>query len=63
MSRGFSLINTPTLETDRLLLRKFNEGDLSSILQMFGDKEVNKYLPWFPVKTLLKLKSFMKITT
>ena len=58
--RDLNIVNTPTLETDRLLLRKFNEGDLNAMLKMFGDKEINKYLPWFPVNNITETKEFYK---
>lgn len=47
-------MNTPKLETNRLILRKFNENNLKA----FYDKEVNLYLPWFPVKNLKEAKDF-----
>lgn len=47
-------MNTPTLNTRRLILRKFNENDLEA----FYDKEVNQFLPWFPLKNLDEAKSF-----
>ena len=34
--------------TERLLLRPFTEGDLPDVLKIFGDEEINRYLPWFP---------------
>ena len=43
--------NTPTLFTERLILRKFTEGDLGALFALLRDKEVNTYLPWFPAKT------------
>lgn len=45
-----TLINTPELQTERLILRKFNENDLEAFYQIFSDQEVNTYLPWFPLK-------------
>lgn len=53
-------MNTPTLETSRLILRKFTENDLDAFYQIFSDKEVNTYLPWFPLKSLEEAKLFMK---
>lgn len=37
--------NTPTLETKRLILRKFTEYDLADMLPLYGDEEVNTFLP------------------
>lgn len=44
-------MNTPDIETERLLLRRFTENDLKALLLIYGDEEVNTYLPWFPVKS------------
>lgn len=44
--------NTPTLATDRLVLRRFTENDVEDVLLLYGNEEVNRFLPWFPVKTL-----------
>ena len=51
-------MNTPTLKTQRLILRKFNENDLEAFYNIFSDKEVNQFLPWFPLKNLDEAKSF-----
>lgn len=48
--------NTPTIETERLLLRKFNENDMEALFAIYKDPEVNTYLPWFPVETLEETK-------
>ncbi len=50
--------NTPPLETGRLLLRKFTEQDMAALFAMHSDKEVNKFLPWFPLKTMEEAKAF-----
>lgn len=46
------LNNTPVLETERLILRKFTEDDIEAIYDIYSDQEVNRFLPWFPVKTV-----------
>lgn len=51
-------MNTPTLETDRLILRKFTKEDLPAFYSIFSDKEINVYLPWFPVLSIEEAKSF-----
>ena len=43
-------MNTPTIETERLILRKFTEEDLNALFLILKDEEVNKFLPWYPVK-------------
>jgi len=54
--------NTPTLETDRLMLRKFNLNDIEALFAIFSDEEVNVYLPWFPLKSLEEAKAFFAET-
>ncbi len=51
-------INTPELETERLILRKFTENDLPALLAIFSDEEANTFLPWFPLKSMREAKSF-----
>lgn len=48
--------NTPTLETDRLILRKFTEDDLEAYFSIMSDEKANRFLPWFPVKTIGEAK-------
>ena len=45
-------VNTPTLRTDRLILRKFIRDDLEALFEIFSDEEVNVFLPWFPLETM-----------
>ncbi len=44
--------NMPYLETERLILRKFTENDIEALYLLLKDKEVNAFLPWFPLKTI-----------
>lgn len=44
--------NTPEIQTDRLILRKFTEDDLPALFEIFQDEEVNQFLPWYPTQTL-----------
>lgn len=46
------LSNTPLLETDRLILRRFTTKDAPALLRILKDKEVNRFLPWFPLETM-----------
>lgn len=41
--------NTPPLETERLILRRFCEEDISALYAIYSDREVNTYLPWYPL--------------
>lgn len=40
------------LETERLILRKFTEDDIEALYRILKDKEVNTFLPWFPLESL-----------
>lgn len=51
-------MNTPMLETERLILRKFSEEDLHALFLILKDEEVNKFLPWYPMKSLEETKRF-----
>lgn len=51
-------MNTPTLKTERLILRKFTENDLNDIYRIFSDVDVNRFLPWFPLRTIEEAKIF-----
>lgn len=53
-------MNRPTLETNRLVLREFTENDLQAIYEIFGDETVNRFLPWFPLKSLAEAKAFFE---
>ncbi|AMC93000.1 GNAT family acetyltransferase [Erysipelothrix larvae] len=44
-------MNTPTLHTDRLILRQFTIHDLDAFHEIFTDETVNTFLPWFIPKT------------
>ncbi|WP_250228310.1 GNAT family N-acetyltransferase [Anaeropeptidivorans aminofermentans] len=52
--------NTPTIETKRLILRKFTEDDIPNLLEIMSDKEVNTFLPWFPLENLSEAKDFLE---
>lgn len=51
-------MNTPALETERLILRRFTERDMESLFLILKDKEVNEFLPWYPVKDMEETKKF-----
>lgn len=52
--------NTPLLETERLILRKFTENDLEALFNIYSNEEVNTYLPWFPLTSLEEAASRFK---
>lgn len=45
-------MNTPRLETERLILRKFIEDDIAALYLILKDEDVNTFLPWFPLKSM-----------
>lgn len=51
--------NTPSIETPRLILRKFTENDVSEFLNIMSDESTNIFLPWFPLKTLSEAKTHL----
>ncbi|MBM7644071.1 RimJ/RimL family protein N-acetyltransferase [Scopulibacillus daqui] len=51
--------NTPTIETDRFILRKFSDNDLQDMYEIYHDEEVNKYLPWFPFQSIEETKEYL----
>lgn len=51
-------MNTPQLETERLLLRKFTQADMEALYLLLKDEEVNTFLPWFPLKSLEETRAF-----
>lgn len=55
---GEESMNTPLLETGRLVLRKFTERDIEALFLILKDEEVNKFLPWYPVKNMEETKKF-----
>jgi RimJ/RimL family protein N-acetyltransferase len=55
-----NLTDTPTLETERLIVRKFDESDLEALFVIFKDEDVNTYLPWFPLTSLEEAASFFE---
>lgn len=54
------ITNTPTIETERLILRRFNESDIEALFLILSDKEVNTFLPMFPLKNLEEAKIFLQ---
>lgn len=48
------------IKTPRLILRRFTEDDLDDVRKIYGGEEVNRFLPWFPIKTLEEARNFYK---
>lgn len=51
-------MNTKTITTPRLILRKFTQGDIAALHEIYSDEEVNKFLPMFPFETLAHAQEF-----
>ncbi|MBC3516258.1 GNAT family N-acetyltransferase [Neobittarella massiliensis] len=51
-------MNTSTLKTERLILRKFTERDIEALYQILRDKEVNRFLPWYPLQSMEEAEAF-----
>ena len=48
------------IETNRLILRRFEEADMEAIYLLLSDKEVNIFLPWYPVQDMDEAKNFFE---
>ncbi len=53
-------MNTPRLETERLILRKFTADDTEALYRILGDREVNTFLPWFPLKSIEEARALFE---
>lgn len=51
-------MNTPQLETERLILRKFQESDIEALYLLLKDEEVNTFLPWLPLESIAETRAF-----
>lgn len=51
---------TPQLETERLLLRRFQESDIEALYLLLRDEKVNTFLPWFPLKSIAETYAFFE---
>lgn len=56
--QGKNDMNTPVLETERLILRKFTEKDMEALFLVLRDEKANRFLPWFPVKNMEETRKF-----
>ena len=53
--------NLPTLETERLILRKLLYSDKSDIFKYARNPEVTKYILWYPHQTEMDTLEFLNI--
>lgn len=54
--------NTPPLETQRLLLRKFEPTDAAALFSILSDETANTFLPWHVIKTQEEATAFLNKT-
>ncbi len=48
------------IETERLILRPFTEDDAEALFAILSDKEVNTFLPMFPLKDIEEAKVYLQ---
>ncbi len=53
-------MDTLQMTTNRLILRPFEEKDIEALYLLLKDKEVNTFLPWFPMQNISDTKKFYK---
>ncbi len=53
------MTNSPEIKTCRLILRRFEPEDVEDFLEIMKDKEVNKFLPLFPIETIENAKKYL----
>ena len=53
-------MNTPTIETQRLILRRFTQDDARALYQILRDEEVNTFLPMVPLKTMEEANAYIQ---
>ena len=55
-------LGNPTLETERLILRKLEPGDAGDVFEYASDPEVSKYTTWETHRTLEDSRGFIQWT-
>jgi ribosomal-protein-alanine N-acetyltransferase len=59
MSDGGAFAEFPTLETDRLLLRKITRDDAPAVFDYASDPQVPLYMPWLPHQSLAETYAYL----
>lgn len=52
--------NTPLLAEGDLILRRFSESDIPALFALYADREINKFLPWFPLETQAQAEALFR---
>lgn len=50
--------NSPKIETERFIMRRFSTTDVYDLHEILSDKEVNTFLPWWPSRELKDTEAF-----
>ena len=50
----------PELQTPRLCLRPFARTDADAMFRLLRDREVNRFLPWFPARTRAEAEEMLR---
>ena len=53
-------MNTPALNTKRLILRRFEKKDIGDLYRILSDEEVNRFLPWFALENIEEARRFFE---
>ncbi len=59
---GGKLEDLPTLETDRLILRKMTPGDADAMFAYASDPEVTRYVVWDTHRSIEDSRAFLDLT-
>ena len=60
MKKKIKGILSEEIVTKRLLLRKLQKEDSGFFHKLLSDQEVNRFLPWFPVRSMGETEQFLK---
>lgn len=52
--------DVPPLLTPRLRLRPFALCDVRAVLKLYGDRQVNTFLPWYPIDTAAQARALLE---
>ncbi|MEO1289755.1 MAG: GNAT family N-acetyltransferase [Chloroflexota bacterium] len=58
--RVFDFTHFPTLATERLLLRKIQPDDVNSLLKLFGNPEVVRFIEMQPIKSIEQANEWLR---
>jgi Acetyltransferases, including N-acetylases of ribosomal proteins len=52
--------NTPEIQTERLILRRFVPEDAQALFRLLSDEQVNTFLPMLPLKSLAEAEQHLQ---